>query len=48
MVLNGQHSWVTVQCHPRSVVIDFATLPAQRFLQETVSLLDVMCLQSNQ
>ena len=49
MVLAGQHlSEVTVQCYPRSVVIDFAMLPTQRFWQETVSLLDVVCPQSNQ
>ena len=48
MALVGQHSRVTVQCYPCSVVIDFAVLPAHRFWQETVSLLEVMCPQSNQ
>ena len=36
----GQHSRVTVPVTPD--VIDVATLPAQRFWQETVSLLDSM------
>ena len=48
MALVGQHSRVTVQCYLPSVVIDFVMLPAHRFWQETVSLLDIMCPPSNQ
>ena len=40
------YSWKFIK--PRCDRIDFATLPAQRFWRETVSLLDVGWPQSNQ
>ena len=46
MVVIGQHSLVTGHCYP-SDIIDFAMLPAQRFWQETVSVLDVTWSLSN-
>ena len=41
-LLSGQHLQVTVHCCPLMSMIDFTLLPAQRFWQETVSLLDVI------